>query len=166
MKHRRSTKWREGFAQGRTEAALQNLLAVDEWDQPMWRQLYRLRYWDRLPDQWQARTPMSGEWGDEHPVGWTEKQVDDFQAGFGQGWESGLIQQAARLGKDCARYMLGGGCCRMPRGHRGRCAQQVFQCDVCGKTRRGSARISDEEIEVCFMCDLDWSRYAYPHEPY
>lgn len=46
--------------------------------------------------------------------------------------------------------------------HRGRCASVTFDCDGCGKTRRGSpsARRSivlgdgtvDEVFEFCFMC--------------
>lgn len=48
--------------------------------------------------------------------------------------------------------------------HRGRCASVTFDCDGCGKTRRGSpsshSRIVlgdgtvDDEFQFCFMCSV------------
>jgi hypothetical protein len=59
------------------------------------------------------------------------------------------------------------GQCEMEMGHRGRHSTVAFECDYCGKTRRGRGeevgqRMSDGYVEifgvVCFMCAhvRDW----------
>lgn len=61
----------------------------------------------------------------------------------------------------CLREMRTGKCL-MDKGHRGRCSTVVFNCDCCGKTRRGrphgeSANPADGVVEIvwCFMCDRE-----------
>lgn len=44
------------------------------------------------------------------------------------------------------------GYCLLARGHKGRHTTQVFVCDACDKTRRGSPDYSDETVAFCFLC--------------
>lgn len=49
-------------------------------------------------------------------------------------------------------------------GHRGRHAQfGVFECDGCGKRRRGYPGAKNEEVQICFMCMLDDPWFQHLH---
>lgn len=77
--------------------------------------------------------------------------VDPAPAGWG---ERALL---AHPNDTCLRQ-LRTGLCTMDKDHRGRCSTVTFNCDSCGKTRRGHydscARDSDGEIDVvfCWFC--------------
>lgn len=51
--------------------------------------------------------------------------------------------------------------CVLTAGHKGRHTTVGFQCDDCGRWRRGAPRLSNEDIVICFMC----SRGIYPKRP-
>lgn len=53
--------------------------------------------------------------------------------------------------RTCLRKLRDGHC-TMDKDHRGRCSTVTFVCDGCGKTRRGTPDVQDEDIALCFMC--------------
>ena len=66
------------------------------------------------------------------------------------------------------RPMRGGGYCTMDKDHKGRCSSVTFQCEGCGKTRRGRPEAThqvklgdgtvDDSFDFCFMCVVVESR--------
>lgn len=64
-------------------------------------------------------------------------------------------------GGTCGRPLRGGRYCTMDHNHRGKCSSVTFNCDSCGKQRRGSPAYKDIDHVVCFMCVAD-SEYGYP----
>lgn len=64
--------------------------------------------------------------------------------------------------KLCERKLRGGDLCHMDKGHRGRCSSVTFECETCGKIRRGRPHATevvrlgdgtvDDVFEFCFMC--------------
>ena len=86
----------------------------------------------------------------------------------------GMHGEGCTVSKTCARPLRDGPC-KMEAGHRGRCSTAVFDCDACGKTRRGSPASHqhivlgdgtvDDTFQFCFMCSVvEPSQPGYGHE--
>lgn len=54
----------------------------------------------------------------------------------------------------CLHPLRGGVQCLMEKGHKGRHSSSVFNCDICGKYRRGTPAAVDSEAGIgqCWFC--------------